>query len=239
VIVRPAHDDVHLITQPDHAHLAARIIEHAVTLAARPRRDAILLAVAEHDNGWTEEDAAPIVNPATGHVADFVNVPLAVRHRVWPRAIRRLEQHPWTAALVAQHALVVYDRYRSEDGWTPFFAGMESARDSLLQASGLTVDELFSDYEFVRLADLISLVFCMALTQTQQFGHWTVQFADDRVVVTPDPFGKTAIPIEIPARALRDQPFRSDEDLRAAVIAAKNVTVRGTVSGTAQRGRAV
>jgi hypothetical protein len=232
VIVRPAHDGVHLITQPDHAHLAAKIIEHVVTLDARPRRDAILLAVAEHDNGWAEEDAAPILNPATGRVADFVNVPLAVRHRVWPRAIRRLEQRPWTAALVAQHALVVYDRFRWETEWTPFFDGMESARDSLLQASGLTFDELVSDYEFVRLADLISLVFCMAISQAQQFGHWTVQFAGDRVVVTPDPFGNLTIPIEVSARALRDHPFRSDDDLRAAVMAAEHVTVRGTVSGT-------
>lgn len=232
MIVRPAGADVHLITQPDHAQLAATIIEHAVTLAARPRRDAILLAVAEHDNGWAEEDAAPIVNPATGRVADFVNVTLAVRHRVWPRAIHRLEEHPWTAALVAQHALVVYDRYRWEADWTPFFEGMTSARDSLLEASGLTFDELVSDYEFVRLADLISLVFCMAITQTQQFGHWTVQFFGDRVAVTPDPFGNLTIPIEVGARALRDQPFRSDDDLRAALAAAKSVTVRGTVSGT-------
>ena len=232
MILRPAGADVHLITQPDHAHLAAKIIEHAVTLAARPRRDAILLAVAEHDNGWAEEDAAPIVNPATGRLADFVNVPLAVRHRVWPRAIRRLEERPWTAALVAQHALVVYDRYRWESEWTPFFDGMESARDSLLQASGLTFDELVSDYEFVRLADLISLVFCMAITHPQQFGHWTVQFAGDRVVVTPDPFGNVTIPIEVGARALREQPFRSDDDLRAALTAAKHVTVSGTVSGT-------
>ena len=231
MIVRPAHDGVHLITQPDHAHLAAKIIEHVVTLDGRPRRDAILLAVAEHDNGWAEEDAAPILNPATGRVADFVNVPLAVRHRVWPRAIRRLEQRPWTAALVAQHALVVYDRFRWETEWTPFFDGMESARDSLLQASGLTFDELVSDYEFVRLADLISLVFCMAISQAQQFGHWTVQFAGDRVVVTPDPFGNLTIPIEVSTRALRDHSFRSDDDLRAAVIAADHVTVRGTVSG--------
>jgi hypothetical protein len=232
VIVRHAHDDLHLITQPDHAHLAADIIQHAVALAARPRRDAILLAVAEHDNGWAEEDAAPIVIPATGRVADFVNVPLAVRHRVWPRAIRRLEQHPWTAALVAEHAVVVYDRFRSEAGWAPFFAGMESARDSMVQVSGLTVDDLASDYEFVRLADLISLVFCMAATQPQQFGRWTVQLTGDRVVVTPDPFGQATIPIAIGARAIRNQPFRSDEDLRGALNAAKALFVRGIVSGT-------
>src|SRR5437899_706682 len=117
MIVRQAGANLYLITQPDHAHLAARIIEHAVALTAHPRRDAILLAVAEHDNGWAEEDAAPILNPATGQLADFINAPPVVRQRVWPRAVERVGQHPWTAALVAEHAVVVYDRFRSEDGW--------------------------------------------------------------------------------------------------------------------------
>jgi hypothetical protein len=232
VIVRPAQNSLHLITQPDHAHLAAKIIQHAVALTAHPRRDAILLAVAEHDNGWTEEDAAPILNPATGQIADFVNVPLAVRHRVWPRAIQRLEQHPWTAALVAEHAIVVYDRFRAEPGWDPFFSGMATARDRMVEASGLSFDELVSDYEFLRLADLISLVFCMAATQAQYFAQWFVQFTGDSVVVTPNPFDRATIPIEIRARAIPHQPFRSDEELRATVRQASTVIVRGAVSGT-------
>jgi hypothetical protein len=232
VIARPAQNSLHLITQPDHAHLAAKIIQHAVALTAHPRRDAILLAVAEHDNGWTEEDAAPILNPATGQIADFVNVPLAVRHRVWPRAIQRLEQHPWTAALVAEHAIVVYDRFRIEPEWDPFFSGMATARDRMVQASGLSFDELVSDYEFLRLADLISLVFCMAVTQAQYFAQWFVQFTGDCVVVTPNPFDHATIPIEIRAREIPNQPFRSDEELRATVGAASSVILKGTVSGT-------
>jgi hypothetical protein len=232
MIVRPAGANVHLITQPDHAHLAARIIEHDVALATRPRRDAILLAVAEHDNGWTEEDAAPILNPATGRLADFVNVPLAVRHRVWPRAMQRLEQHPWTAALVAEHAIVVYDRFRAEPEWDPFFSGMATARDRMVQASGLSFDELASDYRFLRLADLISLVFCMAVTEAQHFAQWSVQFTGECVVVTPNPFDHAMISIEIRAREIPNQPFRSDEELRATVREASTVIVRGTVSGT-------
>jgi hypothetical protein len=231
VIVRPAQNGVHLITQPDHAQLSARIIEHAVTLNAHPRRDAILLAVAEHDNGWAEEDAAPIVNPATGHLADFVNAPLAVRHRVWPRAVHRLSQHPWPAALVAEHAVVVYDRFRVEDGWEPFFSGMEAARDQMIRVSGLTSSELIADYVFVRLGDLISLLFCMAVSQPQHIGEWSVQLTGDRVLVSPDPFGGRSIPIEVRARQIPDRTFESDDDLRATVHAAREVVVKGIVSG--------
>src|SRR5262245_38554058 len=125
MIVRPSPDGIHLITQPDHAHVARTIMEHCVPLANNPRRDAILHAVGEHDNGWTDEDAAPTVNPDTGEVIDFVNAPLAVRHSVWPRGVARLGNDPWAAALVAQHAVTVYDRFRSDAAWSTFFGQME------------------------------------------------------------------------------------------------------------------
>ena len=110
MIVRTEHDGVIPITQPDHAHLSGRIMEHCVPLRASPRRASILRAIREHDNGWTEEDAAPTIDPATGRIADFVNIPLHVRHGVWPRGVARLADDPWAAALVAQHAITVYGR---------------------------------------------------------------------------------------------------------------------------------
>jgi uncharacterized protein DUF3891 len=232
MIVRPARDAWHLITQPDHAHLAARIIEHAVALASCPRRDAILLAVAEHDNGWAEEDAAPILNPQTGQLADFINVPAAVRQRVWPRGVQRLAHHPWTAALIAEHAVVVYDRFRAEEDWNTFFTGMEAARDEMVRACGLSFQDLTSDYEFVRLADLISLLFCMGIPHPQRFAEWTVRLTGDHVVVTPDLFSAVAIPVEIQARVIPNRSFQSDAELRAAVAAADRVIVKGKVSGS-------
>lgn len=231
MIVRAAGEVVQLMTQPDHAHLARTIMEHCVALAARPRREAILHAIGEHDNGWAEEDAAPTVNPDTGHVADFVSVRLGVRHAVWPRGIARLADDPWAAALVAQHALTVYDRFRTEAAWTPFFTEVAAARDAMLRASGLPLDALVADYPFVRLADLISLTFCTGWREEQRFADWTVQLSGTRVVVTPDAFGWAEIPIEISAREIRSQPFRSDAEVRDALNEAKTRTLRGEVSG--------
>jgi hypothetical protein len=229
VIVRPVHDRVQLITQPDHAHLARRIMEHCVPLAARPRRDVILHAIAEHDNGWAEEDAAPTVNPETGNVVDFVSAPLSVRHAVWPRGIARLADDAWAAALVAHHALTVYDRFRSEAEWTPFFAEIEAMRDAMLRASGMPLHDLLADYTFVRLADLISLTFCTGWTDEQRFGDWTVELSGTRVVVTPDAFGGAEIPIAIETREIRHEPFRSDAELRRALSEAATATLRGEV----------
>ena len=121
MIVRPFADRLELITQPDHARLARTIMDHCVPLQNRTRRDAILLAISEHDSGWAGPDAAPVVNPATGRVFDFMNAPPGVRQAVWPRSIAALEGDPWAAALVAQHALTVYDRFRSDRDWTSFF----------------------------------------------------------------------------------------------------------------------
>ena len=206
-------------------------MEHCVPLAARPRRDAILHAIAEHDNGWAEEDAAPTVNPTSGTVVDFVSAPLSVRHAVWRRGVARLADNPWAAALVAQHALTVYDRFRSEAEWTAFFAEMEAARGAMLRASRMPLDDLVADYAFVRLADLISLTFCTGWTDEHRFADWTVQLSGTRVVVTPDAFGGMRIPIEIKAREIRNQAFRLDAELHDALSEANTTTLRGEVAG--------
>ena len=232
MIVRTHADGVQLITQPDHAQLARTIMDHCVPLRLRPRRGAILHAIAEHDNGWAEEDAAPTVDPATGHVADFVTVALSVRHAVWPRGIARLADDPWAAALVAQHALTVYDRFRADGAWRLFFAAMEQARDASLRASGRTLDDLAADYPFLRLGDLISLAFCTGSTDVQTFGGWTVQLSGTRVAVAPDPFGGATIPVAIAARTIHQQSFSSDDELRGALRNASSTILRGGVAGS-------
>jgi hypothetical protein len=231
MIVRGDAESIQLITQPDHAQMAGRIMEHCVALTALARRESVLLAIAEHDNGWTAEDAAPTVNQSSGDVLDFVHLPLGRRHGVWPRGVARLAHDPWAAALVAQHALTVYDRFRVDAEWTSFFEEMAAGRDSMLRASGGPLEDLLAEYPFVRLGDLISLTFCAGWTEPQRYGDWTVRLAGTRVVVTPDPFGEAEIPIEITAREIPKRPYRSDAALRDALSKARARTMRGEVAG--------
>jgi hypothetical protein len=232
VIVRPIGERIQLITQPDHAHLARRIMEYCRPLSTRPRRDSILHAIAEHDNGWAEEDAAPSVNVATGQIFDFVTAPSSVRQSVWPRGVARLAGDPWAAALVAQHAITVYDRFRSDSDWTSFFSGMEASRDAMLRVSTLPLGGLLEDYAFVRLADLISLTFCTGWTDEQRFAAWTVQRSDTHVVVRPDVFAGAVIPIEINAREVPNQPYSSDAELLDTFSRSSATTLRGSVAAT-------
>jgi hypothetical protein len=233
VIVRTERDKLILIPQPDHAHLARRIMERSIPLASTPRREAILLAIGEHDNGWTEEDAAPIVDPSSGVVGDFVHIAIDVRHRVWPRGIQRLSATPWAAALVAQHAITIYDRFRADAAWTAFFGEMESLRGHFVAAAGLASTELLADYPFVRLGDLISLSFCTGWTSEQHYADWSVRADGLRVLVHsgvgPALFGGSPVPIEMHAREVPARAFQSDADLRAAVNAAPTITLHGEV----------
>ena len=206
-------------------------MERSTTLAGHARRDRILQAVAEHDNGWTEEDAAPVIDPKTGGVADFVGAPPAMRQKVWPRGVARLDD-PWAAALVAQHAITVYDRYRCDPEWRPFFAGLEAMRDERVRACGGRPEDLQADYPFVRLGDLISLTFCTGWREEQRVGRWTVRLSGERVLVSPDDFAGAALPIEIAGREIRRTSFRSDADLRTALRDAAGFVLRGEVAGS-------
>jgi hypothetical protein len=151
MIIRTSEETLVFITQPDHAHLARRPMEHCMALRAHPRHASILHAIGEHDNGWAEADAAPTTDPDTGQPLDFVNAPPEARQEVWPRGVARLARDPWAAALVATHAVTIYDRYRIDAAWAPFFAHMEALRDEMLSASGGSLDDLIADYPFVRL----------------------------------------------------------------------------------------
>jgi Protein of unknown function (DUF3891) len=231
MIVRRAADRLQLITQPDHAQLAGTIMECCVALKAEPRRDAILHAIYAHDNGWLEEDQSPRLNPESGDIFDFVSAPLSVRQAVWPRGVMRLGKEAWTAALIAQHAITVYDRFRPNREWSAFFAGMEAERDARLEVSRLPLENLIADYRYVRLGDLISLTFCTGWRDDQRFGEHAIRLSGDHVIVSPDLFGGTTIPIDITAREIQSQRFESDAMLGAALRAANTIVLRGEVSG--------
>jgi hypothetical protein len=226
MIVRPAVSGCVLITQPDHAQLARRIMEHCVSLVENPRRDAILRAIGDHDNGWVVVDAEPTVDVATGDVVDFIRAPIAVRQGVWPRAVAGLADEPYAAALVANHALFAYDRFRGDAEWTAFFEKMESLRAGMLSLSTFSPEQLNADYAFLRLGDLISLAFCTGSTTEQSFRDWTVRLSGPRVIVTPGIFGGAPVTFEVAARAVRP-PFNSDAELRATLGRASTTLIQG------------
>ncbi len=231
MIVRREPGALVLITQPDHAALARRIMEvwTADGLPASPYRASILRAVGEHDNGWREVDAALSVGP-DGEVLDFVSVPVDVRQSLWPRAVERLADDPLAAALVAEHALTVYGRFEGDPAWTPFFARMAGWRARMAAASRLTSEELGRAYVFVRLADLLSLTFCSAWSSPQSAFDYQFALEGARLAIDPDPFGGAAVPLEAPARRIGDERLHSRDAAMRAWESAERLSIRGEIT---------
>jgi len=233
MIVRAASGSaLHLITQPDHAALARRIMNFWIAdgFPETPRRASILHAVAEHDNGWRDVDQTPIVDDESGAIRDFITAPLAVRQGIWPRGVGRLAEDPWAAALVAEHAVFIYSRWRGNTDWAGFFTQMETLRDRFVAAAGLTLGEVTHDYLFLRVADLMSLAFCNAWTDVMEMGRYKISARGDVVTVEPDPFGGKTVPLEIEARELPAKKWTTRE-AAAAFAAAPRVTIKGVASG--------
>jgi hypothetical protein len=236
MIVRRSASSQLLITQPDHAALAATIMRawRAGGLPDSTRRASILFAIAKHDDGWSEVDAAPIVDEGTGAVLDFVAAPAEIRRAVWPRGVERLAAAPHAAALVAQHAVHVYRRYRDNPDWAAFFTDMESRRDRYRDRAGISADNLLHDYFFLRIGDLASLTFCNGWTDVQEDDSgsgYTVRLDGARLTIAPDPFDGREVPLlvgglEIPRRALR-----SGGKEWEAFTAAINVEIMGVAIG--------
>jgi hypothetical protein len=105
-------------------------------------------------------------------------------------------------------------------------------RDRYFGAAGLTLEDLRRDYAFVRLGDLVSLMFCAGWTVPQHHAGFTVVHRDQRVIVTPDPFAGRQLAIDVAARELPDRRFGSDGELFDAFRAAPVRVLEGLVAGT-------
>lgn len=234
MIVRRHQDQLLLIRQPDHAHLSRTLMTRWTRdgFADHPRREIILLATGEHDNGWTELDEAPILDTASGRILDFIQAPDDVRQSVWPRGVHRLQDEPYAAALVAQHALNVYRDNRDDPAWSGFMAHMEDLRGHYLGlAAPLGLDELLGDYFFVRMGDLVSLFFANGWPGPRTETGYTVRGTPEGLGIEPDPFDGTRVPMTLAGRVLPSAPFADAGAAKRAYDAASTVILTATASG--------
>ena len=217
MIIRHDGTSLLFVTQPDHARLAADLLNQWNGVADHPRRSALLLAAREHDNGWRELDEELVFDPREGRALDFITAPDPVKHAIWPRGVDRLaDASPYAAALVAQHAIFVYGGHREEPGWAAFFAAMRTRRDDLRARAGQTPEELEADYPYLAIVDLLSLTFCNAWRDDHE-RFATRTHCDDRgIVIAPSPFAADPVALRVRARRMPDRRYASAADLRAA-----------------------
>lgn len=237
MIIRRLASSHQLISQPQHAALAARIMRHwqPEHFPDSPRKASILNAIEQHDNGWAEIDKMLVVDEATGRLLDFMEISDALKRDTSLRGIERLTPDPYAAALVAQHRLHVYRRYAEQPEWNAFFARVTAARDTYLRAAGsISLEELLRDYNFVRAGDLASLAFCNNWAEVDSDGcGYSMRLKETSMFIIPDPFGGRTIEIEIEAREISQQSFASAAAAQRVVSSAPVITLKGFVSGAA------
>jgi hypothetical protein len=235
MIIRQDGKHLLFVTQPDHARLAAEVMNawRADGLGEHPRRDAILAAVREHDNGWIEEDADTHVDPE-GNPLDFVAVTPPVKHRIWPRAVTRAgERQPYVGALIAQHALSIHGQQRTDPVWSPFFRHIERLRDEMLaRCDAEARATLDADYRFVQVGDQVSLVFCNGWRAPFARTGGRILLHGPTLELTPDPFEGVRVALRVRARRVLARAYGSAADLRAALDAAPLAMIEGEAAGT-------
>jgi len=234
MIIRRFATSQQLITQPAHAALAARIMRqwgHG-SLPDSPRKASILNAVEQHDSGWSEIDETLVLDGTSGNLVDFIDVSDALKRETSSRGLESLSSDPYAAALVAQHRLHVYRRYRDHPEWDAFFAAMADARDTCLGRADSSLDQLLDDYRFVRAGDLASLAFCNDWKDTADDGcGYAMHLDGTTLLIGPDPFAGRTIAIDIDAREIVNRPFASAAEARRVVVSAPTVRLKGLVKG--------
>lgn len=151
------------VTQADHARFAADLLGlfRVPELVGHRRREALLRAVADHDNGWWEADAAPRLAASRTSALDFRAIPADLRQEIWQRGVERFAaEEPYVAALLAGHALRLSRHWEEDPSWASFRAALSARRDELLAAAGEVAAEVAADDGWLALADALSLAVC-------------------------------------------------------------------------------
>lgn len=215
MIVTPATGSLRLVTQGDHAHLAAEILSlvRRPELVEHPRRSRLLRGVREHDNGWRELDAAPSVDRRSGRPQHFRSLPDAERRELWDRGARRLmDDDPYVCLLVVRHARELHHSRRGEPTWSDWLEKLDTLEKDLLEASALTAAELAADHRWLAIADSLSLALGEEAPQRFQAGDFSARLDGLTLRLSPFPLaGRTTF--RLSCRHIPDRAYADDREL--------------------------
>ncbi len=131
-----------LIPQTEHARICGTMARAWGGADFEPPRplEPVVLAAAEHDNGWAEWEAAPRLNPETGRPYSYRDIPIDQHLEIYRRGIARaVDRDTYAGVLVSLHGSLLYERFRSgQPGAATFLQEQRDLRARLL-------DELRND----------------------------------------------------------------------------------------------
>lgn len=108
------------VHQTTHALMAAQFCRHwgNADFAAPQPYTPVMMAIAQHDNGWYEWERSPRLC-ADGFPMDFMtHTDQPEKTKLWQRGIDRVwAQHPYAALLVSRHASILYEKFLAQDAY--------------------------------------------------------------------------------------------------------------------------
>jgi hypothetical protein len=116
MILQDHGDHLLVIRQTDHAVLSGFFArEWGNELFKRPQMfESFCLAAREHDNGWSEWEIAPQLDPKTRVPYTFMSIPTEDHVALYKQGIERLVKvDRYAALLVSLHCTGLYDRARA------------------------------------------------------------------------------------------------------------------------------
>jgi hypothetical protein len=228
MIVHDEGSDLLVVTQTDHARFAGELLALWRTdgVADHPRRDDLLFAAREHDNGWREADAAPRWNAAAGLPCDFLAYPAAERDEIWLRGTARFaSKRPYAALLITLHGLAVgrgmASPTRGSRGAKALLAALAERRERLLEATGVAPAEAEADYRFIDLTDAWSLAACNRWRDPVERHGFKARYDPEIHTLYAEPFPLAgATTFHVPARRIPRRPYAGDADLGGELASA-------------------
>lgn len=258
MIVSSRPEGLALVRQVDHQEQCRRMAERWGGPGFERIADwaALTEAAGRHDEGWREVDARPRVEP-DGRPLDFPRIDRAEHCALFRRGID-LAGHagPRAELLVSMHGAGLHQRRMGLDGPLPVdhapaverFLAEEEGRQADLRAR--LGDDLalaawaWDAYLLLQAWDALSLYLVWrglpegragtlpsvpcgpggphAAVRLEPLGRLTAR-------CDPFPFPGDEVSLPIPARIVEDRPYRDDEDLAAALAAARAVTLECVV----------
>lgn len=241
-----------LISQVDHARLAARVAEvwgHAPFATLTPR-DEVLAGIEHHDDGWAAWERSPKVDPRSGRPLDFTEVTIDDWLPIWQSSIDAAAQFgPLPGCMVAGHFTALLHRFSSRWNQVPaytqlatsFRARQENATATWLRQwcvmHGAVPDQAEKtaarSITELQWFDWLSLWLCCgersaAVKFDTPSGPLTITPQPDRhMLLDPWPLTVPQFEVSAPGRQVAARPYLSADELAQAP--ANDVTLRWTL----------
>jgi Protein of unknown function (DUF3891) len=190
-----------LVTHPDHARLAGAFATrwgNERFLAPEPRAR-VLTGIAQHDDGWTERDAAPQITrqgkpsafsvELVGKYSAFEEIDLADYLAVRDRAVRLIAaQDAYAAVLISMHTynlltahadrttiaptdLPLLDRFLAEQTTFQNSLREKISTDIALAPELRTAEAILDHFRLLQATDNLSLLTCVDYTSPAHLLH--------------------------------------------------------------------